>query len=144
MIENSGVIMVANQLMQVFTGDWVCNGKWLNNVHQAKFWYTIGDIEVTVRMQNVLNPNLSMRAVSADNPLPRMSNTVAEAIAQNHPIKLNACDHDFMMDEISRRQMLDYNEDVDNERSSYNSEDDEVDVGGGETDNKGEENSDKE
>jgi hypothetical protein len=97
-----------------------------------------------VRMQNVLNPNLGMGAVSVDNSLPRMSNAVAEAIAQIYPIKLNAYDHDFMMDEISRRQMLDHNEDVDNERSSYDSEDDEVDVGGGETDNKGEENSDKE
>jgi hypothetical protein len=81
-IEEDGVIMVANQLMQVFTGNWAWDGKWLNNVHQAKFWYTIGDIEVTVRMQNVLNLNLGMRVVSADNPLPRMSNATAEATAQ--------------------------------------------------------------
>ncbi len=80
-IEKDGVIVVANQLMQVFADDWVCNGKWLNNVHRAKFWYTVGDIEVTVRMRNVLNPNLGMRAMSVDNPLPRMSNTAAEAIA---------------------------------------------------------------
>jgi hypothetical protein len=32
-IEEDSVIMVANQLMQVFTGDWACNGKCLNNVH---------------------------------------------------------------------------------------------------------------
>jgi hypothetical protein len=50
-IEEDGVIMVADQFMQVFAGDWVCDGKWLNNVHRAKFWYTIGDIEVMVRMQ---------------------------------------------------------------------------------------------
>ncbi len=43
-IEEDGVIMVADQLMQVFAGVWVCNGKWLNNVHGAKFWYTVGDI----------------------------------------------------------------------------------------------------
>jgi hypothetical protein len=113
-------------------------------VHQAKFWYTIGDIEVMVRMQNVLNPNLGMRVVSADNTLPRMSNAAAEAIAQNHPIKLNAYDHDFMMDEISRRQMLDHNENVDDESSSDDSEDVEVDIGGGETDDKGEGDSNEE
>jgi hypothetical protein len=49
-----------------------------------------------------------------------------------------------MMDDISRRQMLNHNEDVDNESNSDESEDDEVKVGGGETDNKGEEDSDKE
>ena len=57
---------------------------------------------VTVRMHNILNPNLSMSVMSADNPLPRMSNAVAEAVTQKHPIILNAYDHDFMMDEISR------------------------------------------
>ncbi len=85
-----------------------------------------------------------MHAVSADNPLPRMSNAAAEAIAQNHPIILNAYDHDFMMDQISRQQMFDHNEDIDNESSSDDSEDDEVDVGGGGTDNKDKEDSDKE
>jgi hypothetical protein len=95
-------------------------------------------------MQNILNPNLGMRVVSADNPLPRMSNAAAEAIAQNHPIKLNAYGHDFMMDEISQWQMLNYDEDVDNENSSDDSEDDEVDIGGGEPDDKGEEDNNKE
>jgi hypothetical protein len=85
-----------------------------------------------------------MHVVSAENPLPRMSNAAAEAIAQNHPIKLNAYDHNFMMDEISWRQMLDHDEDVDDESSSDDSEDDEVDIGGGETDDEGEEYSDKE
>ncbi len=113
-------------------------------MHQAIFWYTIGDIEVTVRMQNVYNPNLGMRVVSEDNPLPRMSNAAAEAIAQNHPIKLNAYDHDFMMDEISQRQMLDHDEDVDDKSSSDDIEDVEVDVGGGETDNEGEGDSNEE
>ena len=105
MIDEDGVIMVVNQPMQVFTGDWVCDGKWLNPVHGAKFWYTVEDIEVMVRMQNILNPNLSMSVISTDNPLPRMSNAVVEGITQKHPIKLNAYDLNFMMDEISQRQM---------------------------------------
>ncbi len=113
-------------------------------MHRAIFWYTVGDIEVTVRMQNVLNPNLGMCVTSADNPLPRMSNAAAEAIAQNHPIKLNAYDHDFMIDEISRQQILDHDEDVDDESSSDDSDDDEVDVGGGETDDEGEGDSNEE
>ena len=82
--------------------------------------------------------------MSADNPLPRMSNAVAEAVTQKHPIILNAYDHDFMMDEISRHQMLDHDEVIDNGSSSDDDEDDEVDVGAGETDDKGEEDSNKE
>ncbi len=85
-IKKDGVIMVVDQPMKVFADDWVCDGKWWNHVHQTKFWYTVGDIEVMVRMQNVLNPNLGMHAVSADNPLLRMSNAASEAIAQKHPI----------------------------------------------------------
>jgi hypothetical protein len=131
-IEEDGVIMVADQLMQVFAGNLVCNGKLLNNVHQAKFWNTVGGIEVTGRMQNILNPYLGVRAVSAD------------TIAQNHPIKLNAYAHDFMMDEISRRQMLDDDEDADNESSSDSSEDDEVNAAGIETYDEGKEDSEKE
>ena len=140
-IKEDGVIMVANQPMQVFAGNWVCDGKWLNPVHRAKFWYTVGDVEVMVWMQNVLNPNLSMSDLSADNPLPRLSNAVAEAVTQKHPIKLNAYDHNFVMDEISRGQMLDHDEDVDNVSSSKDDEDedDEVDVGADETDKEGEE-----
>jgi len=111
-IKEDGVIMVVDQLMQVFAGDWVCDGKWLNPVHRAKFWYTVGDVEVTVRIQNILNPNLSMSNMSANNPLPRMSTALAEAVTQKHPIKLNAFGHNFMMDEISQRQMLDHDEDV--------------------------------
>jgi hypothetical protein len=36
-IEGDGIIMVGDQQMQVFAGDWVCDGKWLNPVHHAKF-----------------------------------------------------------------------------------------------------------
>jgi hypothetical protein len=102
----------------------------------------VGDIEVTVRMQNILSPNLSV--MSADNPLPRMSNAVAEAVTLKHTIKLNAYDHDFMMDKISRRQLLDHDEDIDNGSSSDDDEDDEVDVGAGETEDEGEEESSEE
>ncbi len=72
MIEEKGVIVVGDQPMQVVEGDWVCDGKWLNPVHHAKFWYTVGDTVVMVRMQSVLSTNLLMRGVLADNRLLRM------------------------------------------------------------------------
>jgi hypothetical protein len=77
--------------------------------------------------------------VSAYNSLPRMSNAAAGAAPQKHPIKLNAYDHDFLMDEISRRKMIDHDKDVDNGSISDEREDYEVDIGGDETDNEGEE-----
>ena len=50
MIEEDNVIMVVDQPMQLFAGDWVCCEKWLNPVHRAKYWYMVGDVEVTIRM----------------------------------------------------------------------------------------------
>ncbi len=50
-IEEDVIIVVGDQPMQIFEGGWSCDGKWLNPVHRAKYWYTVGDIVVTVRTQ---------------------------------------------------------------------------------------------
>jgi hypothetical protein len=97
-IEEDGIIVVGDQPMQVFEGDWVCDGKWLNPVHCAKFWYTVGNIVVTVWMQSVISSNLLMSSVSANNRLPRMGNGAAKKVMQLGPIKLLSRDHDLLMD----------------------------------------------
>ena len=126
LIEEDGVILVDGLMMQVFEGDWVCDGKWLNPVHRAKFWYTVGDVLVTVRLQSVLSTNLFMRGISDDNRLPRMGNGAAEAVLQMSPIKLLSQDHDLLMDEINRRQTLDHEEVIEDE-SDDESDDEHLD-----------------
>jgi hypothetical protein len=102
MIEDDNVLLVGDTQiqMQVLSVNWVCNGRWLNQVHRAKIWYTVGDVSVPVRMQNVLSANLDMTTASQENPLPRMSQAVLDNIMLLHPIKLDVLDHDFMMDEL--------------------------------------------
>ena len=70
------IIMVEETMMTVFQGDWICQGRWLNRVNCAKYWYTVGDTVVTVCMKNVLHADLAMTPISANNPLPRLHPTV--------------------------------------------------------------------
>jgi hypothetical protein len=100
-IEEDGIIVVGDQPMQVFEGDWVCNGKWLNPVHRAKFWYTVGNIVVMVWMQSVISTNMLMSGVSANNRLSRMGNGATKTVMQLGPIKLSLQDPNLLMDEIN-------------------------------------------
>ena len=62
------IIMVEETMMTVFQGDWIFQGRWLNRVDCAKYWYRVGDTVVTVRMKNVLHADLDMTPISANNP----------------------------------------------------------------------------
>ncbi len=134
MIEDDDILLVGDPQiqMQVFTGNWVCNWRWLNQLHHARCWYTVGDVIVPVRMQNVLSANSDMTAASQENPLPRMSQAALDNVMLLHPIKLNALDHDFMMDELFCQQLLDHDEEVNNDSDencdlNMDDEDDEED-----------------
>jgi hypothetical protein len=45
------IIMVEDTMMTVFQGDCICEGRWLDRVERSKYWYTVGDTVVTVRMK---------------------------------------------------------------------------------------------
>jgi len=100
------IILVEETMMTVFQGDWICQGRWLNRVDRAKYWYTVGDTVVTVRMKNVLHADLAMTPISANNPLPRLHQIVRIQVLPLNPHKLRLIDHDFMMDEISWRETM--------------------------------------
>ncbi len=118
-------IIVENTLTTVFAGDWICDGIWLDQVARTKFWYTVGERTVTVRMKNVLHADLVMTPTCADNPLPRLHPTVQDYVLPLNPHKLWLIDHDFMMDEIHWREPLNYDEYVDqNEDNSHSSSSD--------------------
>jgi len=124
-IEEDEMIMVENSMMTVSKGDWVCEGKWFDRVERTKCWYTLGDTTVTVRMKNVLHADLVMVPVGDDNPLPRLNPTVRDHVLPLNPVMLKSSDHDFMMDEIGRREMLSHEEDiVDSEVEGHSGDDD--------------------
>ncbi len=84
---------------------------------------------VTVRMKNVLNADLLLSPISKENPFPRVHLSMRDHAKQLHPHKLLVRDHDFMIEEIERRELLNANEDIDGEGNvvdsdEYDDEDD--------------------
>ncbi len=69
-IEEDEIIMVENSMTMIPKGDWVCEGRWYDRVEHTKYWHTLGDSMITVRMKNVLHANIIMVQIGADNLLP--------------------------------------------------------------------------
>ena len=78
----------------------------------------------TVRMKNVLNADILLSSVSEENPLPRLHPSVRDQVLPLHPQKLLWRDHDFMMEEIERRELLNAKEDIDGDKTSVDSDGD--------------------
>lgn len=110
-------------------GEWVCDGYWLDNVDRARYWYTVGQVKVIVRMKHVLHANLTMAPMSNDNKLPRLDRCYRDQILQKSPIKLSAKDYDFMMEEAHRREDYDYEEDIGEDGGDSENEEEECDYG---------------
>jgi hypothetical protein len=72
----------------------------------------LGETIVTVRMKNVLHADLMLIPIGAANALPRLHPTVRHHVLPLHPEMLQSSDHDFMMEEIGRREMMSYDEDI--------------------------------
>ena len=123
-VKEDGIVLVEDSPMMLFKGDWTCRGRWLDKVARAKYWYTVGDTAVTVRMKNVLNADILLSSVSEENPLPRLHPSVRDQVLPLHPQKLLARDHDFMMEEIERRELLNAEEDIDGDETSVDSDGD--------------------
>ena len=98
---------------QLFKGEWVAKGKWLCNVPRAAHWYYVGEVEVLVRMQQTLNSNLDLAPHSDSNPLPQLHASTLIQVLPLNPVKLDVNDHDWMMDEILRREDFTFEETVD-------------------------------
>jgi hypothetical protein len=119
------IIMVENTMTTVFLGDWICEGRWLNRVERARYWYMVGDTVVTVRMKNVLHAHLAKTPISVNNPLPCLHPTVRDQVMPLNPHKMRSIDHDFMMDEISWRDAMNFEEEVISSDNHTNSDGDE-------------------
>ena len=56
-----------------YTGKIVCDTVFLNPVHNAKYWYTpmiTGNGDVTVKLKQVLLPNITIMKIDKINTLP--------------------------------------------------------------------------
>ena len=122
-VEEDGIVMVEKSPVMLFRGDLICRGIWLDQVSREKIGYTVGQIVVIVRMKSVLVTDLLLSPISEEKPFPRVHPSVREQLLPLHPHKLHVRDHDYMMDEIERRESLNADENIDKEGTTDEEDD---------------------
>ena len=105
-------------------GTLVCEGNYLNKVPRAKDWYTPSLVKAIARLQFVIDPNLFLEEESNVCKLP--NNCDKRQARQLGAMHIPKQVHALLIDEIIRRDTLDYDVTSDNEGSSGS--------GGGSTD----------
>jgi len=108
-----GEITVGEETTQVYKGDWVCRGSWLEKLPRAKNWWTAENRPCLVRMQSVLHSSLPLRERSPTNDFSRGTPATTIAHANDHGAWLmSEDDHEYMM--MRKRQLagLDYPDEV--------------------------------
>ena len=103
-------------------GELICDAYWLNPVHKCKYWYTASHIKTVVIIKKVVASNVEMLPISDENPLP------LKGKARTHPVKndakriRNKC-VDEIVEEIARRDRVDYTELMSVTNIAHSSED---------------------
>ncbi len=123
-VEADEIVMVEDAPMMIFKGDWICKGRWLDQVVRAKYWYTVGATVATIRMKNVLHADLLMSPISDSNKFPMVHQSVRNHVLPLKPHKLLPQDHDYMMDEIIQSELLNANKEMDDESIDDSNEED--------------------
>ena len=85
-----------------------CDGNWLYSLPQAKNWFTKSVVPVSVDLLNVVLTGVSMMAYSPGNMPPSRANKGGSA---KDALKLCEDSHNFILDEITRRERLEYDPD---------------------------------
>ena len=111
----------------------MCDADYYNKVPGASLWYTPDQGEgrkTVVRMQQVVAANLQLAPISDANKLPAgMSKKNKSAATKLKAMRVDPADHEKMLDEINRREVLEHDE-VDDESSEEDSSDeDDEDAG---------------
>ena len=91
-------------------GTFVCKAQFLNPLGTNTFWYhdPPSPLPVMVKMKQVIHANLLFTSVSSNNRLPHRF----QGYKDMSPRLLIETNHDLMIQEISRREVLEYSEDA--------------------------------
>jgi hypothetical protein len=96
---------------RVEQGEHLCDAVYLNKVPGARLWYTRSSDQTKVRVSQLLATNLSLEAESEANPLP--NNCQKEEARRLGARKVTVESHLGLLDEISRREIIQIEEDDD-------------------------------
>lgn len=93
-------------------GELVCRAKWMYKVPQAPRWYTLSEETTLVWMQQVVANNLELTEECAEFRLSRrLPRTVLNDVAaRGGAFMVHARTHDQIMDDIERRENMDFEE----------------------------------
>ena len=82
-----------------------CKGDWLYQVPGAMKWFTKSTTETTIDMVNVVATLVVMDPISPSNRILRNAKKVA---TKKHDLKISDDSHNSILDEIIRRERLEY------------------------------------
>ena len=108
---------------------WKVNCLWLNSVHRARHWYTKSSNEATLNVVYLVATDLQMHPISPANMI--RNHQVRKEAERLGALRMSNESHDFIMDEIERRERLEYDPSrvfLGEEDSSGSEEDDEDEV----------------
>ena len=83
-----------------------CDCHWLYAVPMARYWYTRSTIEHTVYLFTMVTTDVEMIPSSPSNMI--RDSRVRKESEKKHAVKISEESHDFIMDEIRRRERLEY------------------------------------
>jgi hypothetical protein len=107
------------------TGKMVADALYFNKVQRTPYWYTLSVENTIVEVRYVLQTGVQMQEISRVNKLPNACNRM-EATRQG-ALKLRSLDHDAIMEEASRRDWLEYDDDEESEEESNKESEEESD-----------------
>ena len=112
--------------IKIKAGALVCEADYFNKVPGASGWYTPTQGEerkTVVRVQQVLAADLNLAPISATLKLPSgMSKKNKKDATDKGALHLDKHEHDLILDESARREMLEHDEIVDDDSDSSESE----------------------
>ena len=105
-------IKVGDEEVNVTKGDWVCKGHWLDLVPgRGRNWWYQTTQECIVRMQTVVDADVELKVISADNPLPNRMLVREKEFARTHnAMSVSEELHDLLVGEATRREAFDHME----------------------------------
>ena len=103
------------------TGKMVAKAVYLNRVQCAPYWYMLSGEHTIVEVRHVLRTGLHLQPISVANKLPQGCNRIEST--RQKALKVTHLDHDAIMEEASRRDRLEYDDDEDDESQEEKSDD---------------------
>ena len=100
--------LVANKILKA--GSLVTDAEYMSPAMKENVWYVKSGLEsVKVSMNKVLVSNIDVDIVTSTSELDySMSTMTQEDVIQKEPFKISVDDYDSELDEISRREIIDF------------------------------------